>query len=601
MMVADARFTISAKDQTKSAFNSVSRGLKGINANVGTLVAGLGGLAAFQATRLFVKQEQAVFQLEARIKSTGGIAGRTSEQLQEMAKSLQGVTTFGDEATIEMQALLLTFTNVRGEIFDQAVPAIQNMATAMGTDLKSNAIQLGKALNDPIAGISAMSRSGIQFTVDQKEMIKAMVESGDTAGAQTVILKELETQFGGAAKAASQGLGGSLKQLNNAFGDLLEGVVSLTSNQGSGGLIQWMTDGVNFINTQVLPAFDFWLVRLGLVNRELSKQSHANLLAELDDLTGKSAELERRLGKKSIIRRSLGLDERDRADLDATTLKIGEVNAAIAKINDKTLAKLLEDMDRRIAERKAAAEANRTPDPLAVAVEDQARTPGLDPEVLYRRERNAQILAEQTEADDLLASQRLAAAHTQLGALRRIAQAEKLIYKGTTTDAVSFIEQQTRGVGQQNRAMFNLNKAAGISQAIINAHAAASQALAHYPPPYSFALAGIAYAAGLARVNAIRSTTFGGGGGGGSSPSLGGTGGGTSPPVNTVPIELPGNGPSGIGGGNVNRLEVHVHGVVTPEVMQRVIIPALSDEAKFGELVLFTSESAQAAELRGDI
>lgn len=206
-----------AKQRFKNIERNANKLAKGI-ATIGVAAAG----AAAVVINATIKQENAVRQLEARLKSTGGIAGKTSDELQSLASGLQRVTTFGDESIIEMEALLLTFTNIRGEIFDRTLPAVIDMSVAMGTDLKSSAIQLGKALNDPVLGISALSRSGIQFTEDQKKVIKALVDSGRTAEAQTIILKELETQFGGAAAAAADTLGGSLQQLRNAFGDLLE-------------------------------------------------------------------------------------------------------------------------------------------------------------------------------------------------------------------------------------------------------------------------------------------------------------------------------------------------------------------------------------------
>jgi hypothetical protein len=77
------------------------------------------------------------------------------------------------------------------------------MSTAMGTDPKQAAIQLGKALNDPVKGISALSRVGVTFTDQQKKTIGALVKGGKTAEAQKIILKELSSEFGGAAAASS--------------------------------------------------------------------------------------------------------------------------------------------------------------------------------------------------------------------------------------------------------------------------------------------------------------------------------------------------------------------------------------------------------------
>ena len=179
--------------------------------------------------RLAGIQEKAEAKLNAVIKSTGGVAGLTATELKKMASSLQDVTTFGDETIIGAQSLLLTFTKIGEDIFPQATETILNMAVAMETDLKSATVQLGKALNDPITGISALSRVGVQLTDTQKEQIKSFTELGDIASAQKVILGELETQFGGLAKATAQTMAGSLDQMSASVGDAGEALGELLS------------------------------------------------------------------------------------------------------------------------------------------------------------------------------------------------------------------------------------------------------------------------------------------------------------------------------------------------------------------------------------
>ena len=180
------------------------------------------GLAAISVVK-FDAQIQAIGQVEAALKSTGGVAGKTSEELQKSASALQELTTFGDEDILRgVTAQLLTFTNVAGEQFDKAQLAALNLSTRLGTDLTSQTLQLGKALNDPVKGITALGRAGIQFSKEQKETIKRFAETNQIAKAQDIILKELETQFGGSAEAAAKLGSGPIKQLNNQFGDLLE-------------------------------------------------------------------------------------------------------------------------------------------------------------------------------------------------------------------------------------------------------------------------------------------------------------------------------------------------------------------------------------------
>jgi hypothetical protein len=180
-------------------------------------------IAAFGAvaTKNFVDSAKALAQVDAAVKSTGGAAGKSVAQLEEMAAGLQRMSLFDDDQILkEVTANLLTFTNVTGTEFDKAQVAILNMSTRLGTDLTSASIQVGKALNDPIKGVKALGRAGVQFTAEQKAQIEALQESGDVAGAQTVILKELETQFGGAAEAAAKT--DPYTQLANEVGNLSE-------------------------------------------------------------------------------------------------------------------------------------------------------------------------------------------------------------------------------------------------------------------------------------------------------------------------------------------------------------------------------------------
>lgn len=172
----------------------------------------------------FQLQEKSIAKVTQAIKSTGGAAGRTTEQLQKMASELQSNTLFGDEDILNnVTAQLLTFTNIAESQFDRTQRVALDLATVLDGDLKSASIQLGKALNDPIANLSALSRSGIQFSKEQKALIKTLTESGKLAEAQNVILTELERQYGGQAEAAAEADGG-LTQLSNAFGDFKEKV-----------------------------------------------------------------------------------------------------------------------------------------------------------------------------------------------------------------------------------------------------------------------------------------------------------------------------------------------------------------------------------------
>lgn len=219
-----------ATDRYSKSVNGMSGSLGGARSAMLSLAPAIAGLLTFAGAaigmRKFVQNtieaESSLRQLQAVLASTGGASGQTVESLQKMASAMQDFTTYGDEAIQVAQGILLTFTKIGGEKFQMATEAVLNVATAMKTDLKSAAIQVGKALNDPVLGITALSRSGITFSEGQKAVVKQLVETGQTAKAQALILKELETQFGGSARAARQTLGGALTSLAGAWGDLFE-------------------------------------------------------------------------------------------------------------------------------------------------------------------------------------------------------------------------------------------------------------------------------------------------------------------------------------------------------------------------------------------
>jgi hypothetical protein len=170
------------------------------------------------------KQDAAI---EAGLKSTGGASGKTLQELKMQARALEKITLFGGDATASAQAMMLTFTGVKGDVFSKSIPLIQDMATRMGggpDSLATTAIQVGKALNDPIQGVSALRRVGVQMTEQQEKQIKTFMELGQVANAQKIILKELETQFGGSAQAAAKAGMGGITILKNQLGEITERV-----------------------------------------------------------------------------------------------------------------------------------------------------------------------------------------------------------------------------------------------------------------------------------------------------------------------------------------------------------------------------------------
>lgn len=217
--------------------NGVTSSLGGFGkmAAVAAGAAAFGGLVATVKIGVdeFMQAEKVTAQTNAVLKSTGGIANVTKKQIEDLGTQIMRKSGMDDEAVKSAENLLLTFTNVRNEagkgndVFSQATKITADLSVAFGKDLNGSAILVGKALNDPVKGLGALSRVGIQFSEDQKKVIKKLVESGDTMQAQKMILKELETQVGGSAAAYGNTLSGKLDIARETFRNLAADIVSV--------------------------------------------------------------------------------------------------------------------------------------------------------------------------------------------------------------------------------------------------------------------------------------------------------------------------------------------------------------------------------------
>lgn len=247
------------------------KGIKESQGSVNNFKSFLGGIgktiaAAFSVTAIinfakasvqaYNESALAAAKLESVLRSTGGASGLTAKELAAYAGDLQKVTKFEDDATINAMALLATFKSIRGDIFKQTIVSAQDLATVLGTDLNGAVMQLGKALEAPEIGLTMLRRSGISFSTQQIEQIKQLVAEGKKHEAQMVMLAEVQTQFGGAAKAAGDTAAGSWVKMKNALGDLMEVIGSASENsRGLAGSLQVWFEQLNRVMTSTNLSF----------------------------------------------------------------------------------------------------------------------------------------------------------------------------------------------------------------------------------------------------------------------------------------------------------------------------------------------------------
>lgn len=198
---------------SKNQVSRFSQGITGLRTSLGGLAAGFAAFASVSFLKSALEEAEHANEVFATtqqvIESTGGAAGVSADYVKDLADEMALLTGIDDEIILEGENVLLTFKNLKNElgegndVFDRAAGLMLDISAVMGTDAKSAALQLGKALNDPVSQMGALSRAGLTFTQDQKEQIKNLAQSGDLLKAQTIILDELETQLGGTAEASA--------------------------------------------------------------------------------------------------------------------------------------------------------------------------------------------------------------------------------------------------------------------------------------------------------------------------------------------------------------------------------------------------------------
>jgi len=222
---------------------SISSGISRVGAANLALTATITGTIFMMKRALDTYEQWETAQLsnEQIIKSTGYAAGFTSKQIQQLSEEVALNTLASVDGAQQAAGALLTFRSVSDDVFKRAMYSAQDMSQVLKQDLKSSAVQLGKALEDPINGITALKRVGVSFTDTQKEQIKNFVETNNLAKAQGLILDVLNNQMGGSGQAAAKGLAGSWDTLGQQWDTLM---VRLADRSGLSKATKTIIDSV---------------------------------------------------------------------------------------------------------------------------------------------------------------------------------------------------------------------------------------------------------------------------------------------------------------------------------------------------------------------
>lgn len=349
----------------------------------GSVAVAIGAISA--GLPVLAETERRLLQQEQLIKATGYSSGYTAKQLDEMARSVAMATLTSTQEASKAIGVLLTFRSIMNDqnnTFERTVYLAQDMASVMGGDITSAAKQLGKALEMPSTGMSALKESGVSFTQSQIDMVKAMEETGRIADAQAFILNELDNQIGGAAGAEAGGLIGTADTLGQTWEELLE---TMADKSGSmfvakttmEGLINIAKDLKGLIDPEPLVEFnELFKERVELEDRlrnmgdyndlpSLSfgdtKSDWFNVQRRLQEVTDRMKQLQEEYKQEAMAQKE-AQDRAEQAAADRQKQRDEEKAARDKKLKDEQAArdqKRIQDREKRATE---AAERERARD-----------------------------------------------------------------------------------------------------------------------------------------------------------------------------------------------------------------------------------------------
>lgn len=212
-------------DKLQSSLSSAGNKMLGVGAALTAATLPL-TLALKSGLDALVEADRRAAQTAATIKSTGGAAGVSADQVTGLTKSLRDMSGVSGANIRDGENMVLTFTNVKNsvgqgrDVFDRTTKAALDMSVALGTDVKTAAQTLGRALQDPEQGMGRLARAGVVLSEQQKQQIRDFTAVGDTASAQGVILDQVAKQFGGSAQAFGDSAAGQVGKLENKFTEL---------------------------------------------------------------------------------------------------------------------------------------------------------------------------------------------------------------------------------------------------------------------------------------------------------------------------------------------------------------------------------------------
>lgn len=517
---------------------------------IGVVVVAIRKMTRFisSSIRAFNEQEVSLTKLESTLKSTGRFTLNTMDAMVAFADEMQRTTGISDTLVISAEAIMTTFTMISTETFPEAIELAADMSKLFGQDLQQSVIQLGTALNDPIAGVGRLKRIGISFSEDQRESIKLFVAQNNIMSAQRVILDELQVEIGGTSKAIGETFAGQSDRLKNSMTDVNEEIGRFIADrlnpflplaiQAAENMFAWvkqtndlrdakkllaqpMTNINDLTRVEILQAEQIvGIEKLRLAEAAAAAEQTKSLFQQKGFELDRTDELITKIQTENNARSRLIENLKDALDL---RLKVGdEIESNTETIDEETESLMdlnfeLESFNQNMTFANNIIAGNFAPnmnelrfkmDGLDIATQNMNLDIGESHDkwlkfIELNENRIIPSVVDLTKKTEELGEQAKISAQDFFNAWDDTTSALDGIFSQYYKNQLLMAEGNEQKTKQIRQNQAKTEKAFGIFRTIVDTAQAVTKALATYPPPLSFIMAGLQFTAGAVQTALI--------------------------------------------------------------------------------------------------
>lgn len=244
---------LSTQGKSNTSLKSLSGSLAGTITQYVTLGIAIRQVASFMAKANAAAEEENIgfARLQSVLEATGRAAEISSRQIDAMADKLELYSNADKQAVMDTAASLAIMENVPTSLFEQLFETANDLYQVVGSDIGSAILTLGRAMEEPLEGLTRLRRQGIFVTDEMQNQIAELIEQNRLYDAQKLLLDDIQKRVKGtadeiAAAAGTQSLAIAIDRYYGSVGQLINDKANPITKTAADS-VNWLTSFVDKI------------------------------------------------------------------------------------------------------------------------------------------------------------------------------------------------------------------------------------------------------------------------------------------------------------------------------------------------------------------